>query len=61
MLTGISGKDLNSKHCFSDKFSVGTSEKIKENLEDLLKNKPDGKLIHDGTNDITNGVNLLNS
>ena len=42
-------------------FSVGTSEKIKENHEDLLKNKPDGKLIHAGTNGITNGVNLLNS
>ena len=42
-------------------FSVGTSEKIKENHEDLLKNKPDGKLIHAGTNGITNEVNLLNS
>ena len=32
-----------------------------ENLDVLMKNKPDNMLIHVGTNDITNGVNLLNS
>ena len=34
---------------------------IIENLEDLLKNKTEDMLIHVGTNNITNGLNLLNS
>ena len=35
------------------RFSSGNSEKIIENLDDLLKNKPG--------DDINNGVNILNS
>ena len=42
-------------------FSGGTSEKIIENLDDLLKNQPGDILIHVGTNDITNRANLLNN
>ena len=42
------------------RFSDGTSEKIIQNVDYLLKNKPDDVMIHVGTNDITNGVNLLN-
>ena len=62
MLTGISGKGLSKKHNVSvTSFSGGTSEKIIQNVEDLLKNKPDDIMIHVGTNDITNRVNLLNS
>ena len=34
---------------------------IIENLEDLLKSKTEDMLIHVGTNNITNGLNLLNS
>ena len=41
-------------------FSGGTSEKIIQN-DDLLKSKPDNIVIHAGTNNRTNGVNLLNS
>lgn len=37
------------------------SVNIIENLEDLLKNKTEDMLIHVGTNNITNGLNLLNS
>ena len=42
-------------------FLGGTCEKVMENLDGLMKNKPDNILMHVGTNDITNGVNLLNS
>ena len=58
--TGISGKGLSKKHYVSvTSFSGGTSEK--NNTDDLLKNTPDNIVIYVGTNDITNGVNLLNS
>ena len=61
MLTGILGKSLSKKHNISVAgFSGGTSKKIIENLDDLLKNQPGDTLIHVGTNDITNRVNLLN-
>ena len=42
-------------------FSGGTSEKIIQNVDDLLKSKPDNIVIHAATNNRTNGVNLLNS
>ena len=42
-------------------FSAGTSEKIIQNVDNLVKNTPDDIMIHVGTNDITNGVNLWNS
>ena len=62
MLTGISEKSLSKKHNASmTSFSVGTREKIIQNGDDLQRNKPDDIVIHVGTNDITNGVNLLNS
>ena len=62
MLTAISGKSLSEKHNISVAgFSGGTSEKIIENLDDLLKNQPGNILIHVGTNDITKRVNLLNN
>ena len=62
MLTGISGKRLSKKRNVSvTSFSGGTSEKIIQKVDDLLKNKPDDIVIHAGTNDITNRVNLLNS
>ena len=42
-------------------FSAGTSEKIIQNVDNLVKNTPDDIMIHVGANDITNGVNLWNS
>ena len=36
-----------------------TSEKILEKLDDIAKGKPDDLIIHVGTNNITNNVNLL--
>ena len=62
MLTGISEKSLSKKHNASmTSFSGGTTEKIIQNVDDLQRNNPDDIVIHVGTNDITNGVNLLNS
>ena len=40
-------------------FPGGTSEKILEKLDVIIKEKPDKLIVHDGTNDITNNVNLL--
>ena len=39
----------------------GTSDAILDKLDDFLKNKPDGLIVHAGTNDITKGKNLLNN
>ena len=41
-------------------FPGGTSETILENIDEIVKNKPDCLIIHAGTNDLTNGINLLN-
>ena len=42
-------------------FPGGTTETIAEKVETLAAEKPDSIIIHDGTNDIMNGVNSLNS
>ena len=39
----------------------GTSDAILDKLDDFLKNKPDGLIVHAVTNDITKGKNLLNN
>ena len=36
-----------------------TSEKILEKLDDIIKEHPDDLIVHVGTNDLTNNVNLL--
>ena len=38
-----------------------TSGAILDKLDDFLKNKSDGLIVHAGTNDITKGKNLLNN
>ena len=59
---GYQKKVLRKKHNVSvASFSDGTGEKIIQNVDDLLKHKPDDIVIHVGTNDMTNEVNLLNS
>ena len=37
----------------------GTNEKILQKLDDIMKKKPDNFIVHAGTNDITNNVNLF--
>ena len=39
----------------------GTSKKITDQLDDLIKGKSDDLIAHVGTNDIANNVNLLNN
>ena len=42
-------------------FPGGTSEKNTDQLDDLIKRKPDDLIVHVGTNDIANNGNLLNN
>ena len=60
MVNGISEKGLSVNHKVKiANFSGGTSEKILEKLDVIIKEKPDDLVVHVGTNDITNNVNLL--
>ena len=40
-------------------FPGGTSEKILEKLDDIIKEQPDDLIVHVGTIDLTNNINLL--
>ena len=52
LLNGINEKGLSKNHSVKvNNIPGGTS----------LKNKPDGLIVHAGTNDITKGKNLLNN
>ena len=60
MVNGISEKGLSVNHKVKIvNFPGGTSEKILEKLDDIIKEKLDDLIVHVGTNDITNNVNLL--
>ena len=62
MLNGVNEKGLSKSHNVKVKNYPGaTSEDILDKIDDLLKVKPDCLLVHVGTNDLTNNVNLLNS
>ena len=62
MLNNISEKGLSKTHKVRViNFSGGTSEKITDQLDDLIKGKPDDLIVHVGTNDIANNINLLNN
>ena len=41
-------------------FPGGTSATILENIDQLVKSKPDCQIVHAGTNNLANGTNLLN-
>ena len=61
MLNGIHEKGLSKSHTVKiNNFSGGTSETVLENIDETLKSKPDCLIVHVGTNDLTNGINLLN-
>ena len=60
MVNGISEKGLS----VNDKIKIvnfpgGTSEKILEKLDSIIKEQPDYFTVHVATNDLTNNVNLL--
>ena len=60
MVNGISEKCLSVEHKVKIvNFPGGTSEKILEKLDVIIKEKPDKLIVYDGTNDITNNVNHL--
>ena len=62
LLNGISEKGLSRDHQVTVKnFPGGTTEKVLEEIENLVADKPDYIIIHAGTNDITKGINSLNS
>ena len=62
LLNGISEKGLSRDHQVTVKnLPGGTTEKVLEEIEDLVADKPDCIIIHAGTNDITNSINSLNS
>ena len=62
MLNNISEKDLRKIHKMKViNFPGGISEKITDQLDDLLKGWPDDVIVHIGTNDFANKVNLLNN
>ena len=65
LLNGLHEKGLSRNHRVNNYFPInnfpgGTSETILENIDEIIKNKPDCLIIHAGTNDLTNGINLLN-
>ena len=60
MVNGISEKGLSVNHKVKlVHFPGGTSEKILEKLDDIIKEKPDDLIVDVETNDITNNVNLF--
>ena len=62
LLHGISQNELSRDHQVTVKnFSGGTTEKVLQEIENLVADKPNCIIIHAGKNDITNGINSLNS
>ena len=62
MINGISKKGFSINHNVKIvNFPCGTSEKILEELDDIIKEQPDDLIVYVGTNDLTNNVNLLTS
>ena len=62
VLNGVNEKGLSKSHNIKVKNYLGaTNEDILDKIDDLLNVKPDCLLVHVGTNNLTNNVNLLNS
>ena len=62
MLNGINEKGFSRKHTVKAVNKPGaTSERILDEIDDVIKSKPEHLVIHVGTNDLTNGINLLNN
>ena len=60
LLNGINEKGLSKNHSVKvNDIPGGTSDAILDKLEDFLKNKPDGLIVHAGRNDITKLIYLL--
>ena len=62
LLNGINEKGLSKNHSVKvNNIPGGTSDVILDKFDDFLKNKPDGLIVHAGTNDIIKGKNPLNN
>ena len=63
LLNGINEKDLSKKHNVKIVNKPGaTSERLLlEELNNLIKYQPESVIIHADTNDLTNGINMLNN
>ena len=62
LLNGINERGLSKPHKVNvQNFPGGTSETILEELDTLVASEPDCIIIYAGTNDLTNGINSLNS
>ena len=63
LLNGINEKGLSKKHNVKIVNKPGaTSERLLlEELDNLIKYQPESVIIHAGTNDLTNGINMLNN
>ena len=62
LLNGIHEKVLSKNHSVKgNNIPVGTSDAILDKLDDFLRNKPDGLIVHAGMNDISKRKNLLNN
>ena len=62
LLNSINEKGLSKVNRVRIKnFLGGTTETILEEVEELVKNKPDTFIVHAGTNDLTKGKNVLNN
>ena len=60
MVIDISEKGLSVNHKVKIvNFPGGTSKKIPEKLDHIIKEQPDDFIVDVGTNDLTNNVNLL--
>ena len=56
LLNGAHEKGLSKNQSVKvNNIPVGTSDAISDKLDDFWKNKPDGLIVHAGTNDITKG------
>ena len=60
MLNGINERGLSKNQDVKiQSFPGSTTETIPDKIETLVAEKPDCKIMHVGTNDITNGINSL--
>ena len=61
MMNGIHEKGMSKNYRVKvNNFPGGTSATILENIDQLVKTKPDCLIVHAETNGLTNGTNLLN-
>ena len=62
MLNNVNGRGLSkSKKVEVINFSGATSTNIVEKIDHILEDHPKSLVVHVGTNDLTNDVNLLNN